>query len=231
MYVWLRRVLQRVFGRRHSEGLSSPVPRQRLVGAARWVEADDPANPFGVRIIDCSSTAAGLISFSKNPNAARSYGRLRSDDGRRHIGKIPPDQIIATCDLNYPIVEPTNDGPLHTSREMEDKWDVYLHEKCLYFSRSWLGELDYLAYVDFLPNRMLVHRISARAGRAFGDATMAVRQADFLIKSLLLGWRVPAPLPPDHRIDDTKFVAVYLFNTYGRHAAAGTYEDSLLITP
>lgn len=82
-----------------------------------------------------------------------------------------------------------------------------------------------MADVGFTLNRLQVRHVSARRDRAFGSGAMSVRQVDFLVQSLLMGVRIPAPLPPNEPIEDTKIVAIYLFSTYGRHAVAGTYEE------
>jgi hypothetical protein len=191
------------------------------------MEPGDPENPYGVRIVNCFSTAMGLLSATENPKMSRSFGRLRSDDGRRHIGKVPAAPIVAECELRYPTAEPVVDGLVHISCAMEDKWDVYLYEGKMYFSRSWGGDWEFVADVQLSAAEAVVQRVTAQRERAFGDATMAVRQVDFLIKRMLLEWQVPAPLPYVAPVEDTEVVAQYLFRNYGRHAVFGTYEDTL----
>ncbi len=189
------------------------------------MKADNRQNPFGVEIINCFSSAMGLLSMTDNPATASAYGRLRHDDGQRHVGMLPANSLITECNLRYSI-EPPQVGVLHLSQEMEDKWDAFLHDARLYLARSWTGELVFVADVRFSSTEMIVSRVYAGRAKVFGDATMAVRQLDFLIKTLMMSWRIPAPLPPGDRIEDTAYLATYLFQSYGRYAIAGSYADT-----
>jgi hypothetical protein len=139
-------------------GLSPPIPHPDPIGAVRWMDSGDPENPFGVRIINCFSTAMGLLSLSESLEMTQSYGRLRSDDGRRHIGTFPNNPLIAECELRYAIAEPIKDGRVHTSLAMEDKWDGFLYEGRLYFARSWSGQLVHAADVPFTSSAVLSQR-------------------------------------------------------------------------
>jgi hypothetical protein len=229
VFNWLRDKLPSFSAQPQTQGISPPIPHPDPLGAVHWLEANDPANPFGVKIVNCFSTAMGLLSVTESNKIASSYGRLRSDNGHRYLGSLPKNPITVDCDLKYSATIRPADGPLHLSARMEDKWDIFLHEGHLYFSRSWTGELVHTANLVFTEDSMIVRQVSAIQDRAWGNPTMAIRQVDFLIKCLLFDGVLPAPLPPGEAVEDTKFLAIHLFGEYGRHAIAGTYEDTLPI--
>jgi hypothetical protein len=184
VFNWLRDRLRSFSAQPQTQGISPPIPHPDPFGAVHWLGADNPGNPFGVKIVNCFSTAMGLLSVTENNSIASTYGRLRSDKGLRHFGSLPKDPISVDCDLKYSSTIPATDGPLRGSAVMEDKWDIFLHEGQLYFSRSWTGELVHAASVAFTYGSMVVARVSAIHDRAWGDPTMAIRQV------------LPAPLPP-----------------------------------
>jgi hypothetical protein len=191
------------------------------------MEADDPENPFGVRILNCFSTAMGLLSLSEDTKVANQYGRLRRADGRAHIGKTPPDPVDLACELRYPYTgSPPGDGIAHRSGEMEDKWDIYLYESRLYFARSWTGDLQFCADIQFSDGEATVTKVVSGRELLELDRLYPVRVVDFLIKSHIFGWRVPHPLG-DGMPDNTKWLAVNAFSLFGRRGIAGTFADTL----
>ena len=195
------------------------------MASIRWMEADDPGNPFKIRIFNCLSTAMGLLSATQNPAIAAQYNERRRDDGRSFAGRLPAEAVEQVCDLQYPAEGGLSEGPLHVSREMEDKWDVYLYTGRLYFVRSWTGDLVAAADIRLEGSEVVMSKVWLARAKA-SEATYAVRFVDFLIKSHLLGWRPPHPIPADTP-NDPQAIAMMSFSLFGRHGFAATFEDTL----
>lgn len=107
---------------------------------------------------------------------------------------------------------------------MEDKWDICLYDNTLYFARSWTGELWFRAIIEVDGVGLRVTRIDAK-GDDFADRKpFAIRVVDFLIKSHLLGFEVPHPLPSDLP-DDPETITTYSFQWYGRRGLFATCDD------
>jgi hypothetical protein len=228
MWDWLRRLFGRELDDRDPRkvGFSPPIPHKDPLGAVKWMEADDPENPFGVRILNCFSTAMGLLSVTEDARISKQFGQLRQVDGRDHIGKTPPDPVELEWALRYPFEGQSSDGVVHRSGEMEGKWDIYLYEGRLYFARSWTGFLQFCADIQFSDGEAVVTKVVAPREMAELSHSYPLRVVDFLIKSHLYGWRVPHPLP-DGMPEDTQPLALHSFSVFGRRAVAGTFADTL----
>jgi len=105
---------------------------------------------------------------------------------------------------------------------MEDKWDVFLFDGVLYFTRSWTGDVAYRARVTFGDSLAVITEIlSERETGASEDPLGAV---DYLVKSHVYGLVAPHPLPrtdPTHTAD----LALWSYSCYGRRGICGTMED------
>ena len=196
------------------------------MAGVRWMEADDPENPFRIRIVNCMSTAMGLLSVTQDAKIAAQYSRLRKDDGKRCIGKLPDDALIVACALEYPFERPVPDGPVRLSAEMEDKWDIYFYSGRWYFARSWTGDLVLTASARISESKMYVDEVAGKKDLVWNDPVYLTRLVDFMIKSHLYGWRVPRPLAKNSPADP-KMIAVDCFALAGRHAFAATFEDTM----
>lgn len=185
------------------------------------------ANPLGVELWDCRPFTHNTISTTGNADIARSFVELRKSQGAEHRGHAPASARVISSDLTYALGSRPPEGPLCKALEMEDKWDIYLFGDSLYFARSWTGELDYLATVDFHENEM---HVSAIAVAGHQDLASAPRVVDFLVKSLLLGREVPHPLPADLPPTPEQ-VALFSFHMYGRRCSFGTYVDTMALQP
>src|SRR5262245_3052913 len=118
-------------------------PSADAFAQVHWLEATDPKNPFKVRLLNCLPVSQTMMSTTSDQHVAARFLERRRNDGRRHCAQTPEDPLEVHCRLQYPIEGEglVADGPLHKSSEMEDKWDIYLHDGFLYFARSWTGDL------------------------------------------------------------------------------------------
>jgi hypothetical protein len=99
-----------------------------------WLEPDQ--NPFGLRVLDCRPFSTSMISTTKDAAIAAKFTYLRTTTGEEHKGKSPDDALTVRCDLRYPLSSEPKDGPLFLAEQMEDKWDIYLHDGHLFFARK-----------------------------------------------------------------------------------------------
>lgn len=221
--------LKRLFSRRSAAAAGARAPQPDTGAdkdAAIWRTADDPANPFVMEGVDCAAFTHTMLSTTTNPAVAESFVRLRSDNGQGHVNQYPADAHVVECRLSYAAPAQPVDGPLFKAQEMEEKWDIYMVAKRLYFARSWMGELALVAEFEHVNQRIDVQRIWAVPALA----DLAVQQVDYLIKSHILGRVVPHPLPPELG-RDVQAIALYSSSMYGRVSWFGTFADTLLDQP
>lgn len=164
-----------------------------------------------------------MLSTTKDPEIARSFVSLRSTDGQAIRGALPDDPVELPCSLSYDYGGETVDGPLFKSSVMEEKWDIYLYDRLVYFCRSWTGSLTFVAEITPLQRSLQVTRIWASRP---DEPALAVQQVDYLIKSHLYKLRVPHPLPLELQ-NDPKAAALYSFSQYGRICCFGTFQNTL----
>jgi hypothetical protein len=193
-----------------------------------WLEQDQ--NPFGLRVLDCRPFCTTMISTTKDPKIALSFNRLRGSTGVEHRAQHPADPVTVPCLLSYPFRAESTDGRLFVAGQMEDKWDIYLHDGTLFFARSWTGDLVYRAAIEFRGGEAVVTAAEASRSRVGDDLTLAVRVVDFLVKSHLYRKEVPHPLPHG-LLDDKKTIAVYSFSEYGRWGSYACFEDTTTAKP
>lgn len=192
----------------------------------RWLARDDPANPFNVEGFDCAVFVNSLMATTFDTKIAESFLSLRHTIGAEHTGKLPEQAVEVPCNLRYEYQGEVADGILFKASEMEEKWDIYLYDNRLYFSRSWTGTLSFVAEMSTTGTEIVINRIWAAGAAEETDNPMAVQQVDFLIKSHLFRRAVPHPLPQNIP-GEPEAVGLYSFSQYGRGCCFATYEDTL----
>jgi hypothetical protein len=189
---------------------------------------DKTSNPFGVLCLDCRIFTRSMISTTKDPKVAARFNELRKSTGEQYVGKFPSNMVTVPCILAYPNHGDRKDGPLFLAKVMEDKWDIFLYNSYLYFTRSWTGDLVFRAMISITGSLVDITFIDADAQAASQNPTYIVQQVDFLIKSHLYKHEVPHPLPAD-LANEIQHIALFSFSQYGRWASFGTYEDTTQI--
>ena len=183
----------------------------------RWIPAAE--NRFGVDVLDCSAFAQSMVSWTSDVQITMRFSELRGSQGEHCRGKDVNNSLV-TCRLEYPFDNPV-DGPVFRADQMEDKWDVFLLDGDLYFSRSWSGDLAYIAKTTFENSKAIVTQI--RGQREPGSSENPVAVVDYLIKSHVYGLVAPHPLPTDQT--NFRDLALWSFSRYGRRGLLGTKED------
>lgn len=191
--------------------------------SVRWMGLDDPANPFVVEGYDCLAFVRSMVSTTQDPAIAESFHLQRHADGANLAGLLPGDAVAADCALAYRSDGAPPDGPLFKAEAMEDKWDIYLHGDRIYFCRSWTGTVVHVAEFTVAGDTLAIHRTWSVGSADPGHAT---REIDYLVKSHVLGRRVPHPLP-DTLAAQPHLVGLHSFSLYGRQCCFGTFADTL----
>lgn len=201
--------------------------RREPFDSVRWLSAQD--SPFGVEVLDCRPVAQNATATTESREVAERFVQQRDSDGSGLIARSPEDCIRSACALEYPHEGETRDGPVFKAEEMEDKWDIYLYEGHLYFTRSWTGDLFLRARMVFEPDRARMLEVET-ARQSYTDDAAAVRVIDFLIRSHLYGWIVPHPLPEGMGRDPGR-LAMASFVAFGRRGWFGTFAETTAIQP
>jgi len=197
-----------------------------LVPELNWIPREE--SPFKLRVLDVRSFTLSMVASPADRKLAERFIELRTSNGRQYAGKRPDDAMHIDCQLRYPHGGPTRDGPLVMAKEMEDKWDVFLFDNELYFTRSWTGVLAYKARIDFLDTNAIVSSIDAVSQNVRGGSWLGICAVDFLVKSLLYRRLAPHAVPPAIPNDEMG-IAAFSFQEYGRWAAYASFEDTTRI--
>lgn len=222
-----KKLIQAVAGKAQpAAAIQSPAEQQNTPQfEVRQLSRTDEANPFIVDGYDCLSFVRAMKAEAADPAVAKKFASLRKITGSSYAGQLPPNAVEVKSSLEYPG-EQVRDGMLYKADKMEQKWDIYLYQRHLYFCRSWTGALVYVAAFAIVKGKIKLNAIWAAKEALSDDSSFAVREVDYLIKSHVMQARVPHPLPPDLAADSAT-IGQYSFAQYGNMCCFGTYEDTL----
>lgn len=197
-----------------------PVPE------LKWLERDQ--NPYNMRCLDVRSFTTTMVSTAADRHQAAKFQQLRNSRGEQYIGETPETPSHIDCQLVYPHRGSTRDGAIFMAKVMEDKWDAFLWEGYIYFTRSWTGILVYKAKIDFWETQAIISSIDSLQVGVQGGTWVAIAAVDYLVKSHLYRREAPHTLPPTIPEDDMG-IAAFSFKEYGRWASYATFEDTTRI--
>ena len=220
LFGWIRKL----FAAPNEKGKIGNAP-QLPDTKSKWIAAAD--NEFGIDVLDCAAFSKSMISSSDDIRIAATFAHLRGSLGAEYRDKTPANSKATLCDLTYPYDGKHADGALFKAPEMEFKWDIYIYDSKIYFTRSWTGDLIFVADVLFDTDRVRVRSITFGAERA-GDAAYAVSCVDFLVKSHIFRCMVPHPLPKDYPNNPDQ-IAFFSFGQYGRFGTLASFGDTTRI--
>jgi hypothetical protein len=195
-----------------------------------WLPAGSANNPFDVEVLDCRPVSLRMTAMSKSEAVAARFCELRGQDGRRLVGTLPQDHSQLDTSLWLPYTGDPFEGPVYLSAQMEDKWDLFVHEQVLYATRSWTGDLAYVVDLEYDTGRLLLSRIRHARGLTYGERGMAELQVAFLVVTYMFGELAPFPVPTAVP-RDSKQIAMYGFMCYGRAAQFGAFEGAIRRSP
>ena len=152
--------------------------------------------------------------------------RLRASPGTEYVGQMPDSAVSIEATLRFPYDGKHDDGPVFKAEVMDDKWDMYLYGNHLYISRSWTGQLCYVADCTFRPDRVEIHKITVREDITENQPSYVERVVDFLVKSHMSNMAVPHPFPESKRNATADDLAAHSFVVFGRRGLFGTFEET-----
>jgi hypothetical protein len=195
-------------------------------GVARWLDS----SPFGVAGVDCRPRSYGGFSVTTNPEVPERFAALREADGEAYEGQLPEGGVEAPCRLVYPELRADMQGILFVPEVFEDRWVIYQRGARLYFVSTSSGQLWLVAQAD--PSAEVLTLASVWAAPPQGPDTrppFEVQQADFLVKSHVLGRWCPHPVPAELGTD-AEAIAEHAWLTHGRRGLFGTHADTTAIS-
>ncbi len=204
--------------------LSESLPLLEIDTGIQWLEKED--SPFGISGVDCFKFTQSMRSVTSDENIMAKFLTLRSYNGKDLKGKLPNDFISVDTSLKYPYLGEVRDGILVKARQMENKWDIYLFDKRIYFCRSWTGELAFVVDFNFDGETVSISKIYAWADSLKDAEGYIVSQVDYLIKHYLHGKIVPHPIPQKFPLD-LEQIALLSQSNYGMDCCFATYEDTV----
>lgn len=194
-----------------------------LLAHCRWLDPGESG--FGVRLFDCRAFCQTMRSATTNADIA-----ARLSKGAPPLSAIVSAKverpIAFACDLRYPCDQLGEDGLLFASPAMEFKWHAYQRPGELAFMRSWTGKLMFAGRLRHYRNFLAVDLIQANTEFCCGDSTLALRQFDFLVKSLVYDAVAVHPLPKSVA-DEPGAIASYSFSCFGRQGGLASYDDTV----
>ncbi|MHA2276168.1 MAG: hypothetical protein ACXAC2_10390 [Candidatus Kariarchaeaceae archaeon] len=191
----------------------------------QWIEADDPNNKFGIRFIDCRPITQTFTTTTESMEIADSYVRLRSSSGIEYQEEDINDYTKLNISLIYPLKN-YEEGALYKSPKMEYKWDIYLYNDVIIFTRSWGGQLVYMVPITLQNDELHISEVHATPGNAKLGLDYVMKEIDFLIKSHLFNITVPHPIAPHLKEEDDEIIALSAFANWGRLGSFGSFEDT-----
>jgi hypothetical protein len=188
-----------------------------------WIPPGE--NPWHITILDLRNLVPSMTSMSMDATIAETFATPRS--GEEYLTVKLSVDYPAPPGITLPLAFVQRSGPVAIAAQMEDKWNVYLHEQRLFFARSWTGQLIHSATLELADSVATV--TSVQTGYAEDGKEHVVREVDYLIESYVLGNSFPHPLPPSLN-RSLQAVVAYSFSTHGRRGLFATYDDTLAAT-
>mmetsp|Transcript_5791 Transcript_5791/g.8100 ORF Transcript_5791/g.8100 Transcript_5791/m.8100 type:complete len:384 (+) Transcript_5791:3-1154(+) len=230
---------------------AAPKTADDLIKNVAWVDPEAETNPFQIRVLDLTPFSSEAKAFTKDPSVQKRFQELREESGVGYANSHPAKPKTASCSLEYPMIVGEEDrealestllnpefaGPFFKAHSMEQKWDIYLINRKLYFCRSWAGNLVFTATISDIKEeivegdrevRLQVNSIEYASEAVQDDPEYAVRITDFLIKTYLFGDVSPFPLPPKLKAEASNIRGLVSnsFQWFGSDALYGTFEDT-----
>ena len=134
---------------------SEPESQIEHVGnyAFKWYDLGEN-NPFNKKILDIRSFTTTILATTSDKKVAETYNLLRKSIGEEYIGKSVQNSCKTFINLEYPHNGAELKGAAFKAESMDCKWDIYVYENFLYFTRSWTGDLVYKVKAEILPDKI-----------------------------------------------------------------------------
>jgi len=214
-------LLKRWFGAQDSP---QPAARNVVPLDYQWHEPGDD-NPFGFRVLDVRPLTWTVISTTRDPRIAESFGAQRRSDGQEFIDAPIADSTVVACDLVLPHNGERLEGIVSKADCMEVKWDIYIYNSVFLFVRSWTGKLHYRARAQFEERSIRIRQVETSSELT----DLAPQTVYFLLATQGMRQSLPHTIPAD-MTSDPDLIAQWSYQMFGKVASYATYDDITQIT-
>lgn len=192
----------------------------------RWLEPFE--SPYRLRCLDVRPFTRTMTSATAGEEIANQFAKLRSETGAHLMGRQPDKAVTVDCLLRYAYNGKSGNGALFRAHSMEEKWDIFLLDGRMYFTRSWTGELIFSAVVTMAFNHVELSKLAATPQALEFGPHQAVCDVDFLVKSHIFQREAPHCIPSSLG-EDVFGIAAYSYSSFGRWASFATRADTVKI--
>lgn len=186
-------VLKRAVTKAPSEVAVLPFT-QPVPGQALWLSVAE--SPFGAPVLDLSPVTCAPRAASRDLAAQRRVSSWKTSTKEAFAGRIT---VVRShrCWLRYPIPDDFPDGVLYAPTEMTDKWAAAWLDGQVRMARSWTGTVMIVAHARREGRVLVIDQIDEADGSPLGRFGGPINTFDWMMRSHLLGQRLPLP------VDDT----------------------------
>jgi hypothetical protein len=199
------------------------IERPKATYKFEWHDIGE-GNPFNKRILDCRDFTQNNLATTGDKSIVETYTRLRRSDGKEYVTQEFKNKITIETALKYPPTGSQLTNLVFKAKSFDEKWDIYIHDSCFYFVRSWTGELVYKAFGSVDSNNVTIYKLELE-DNSLVDKSIAVSHVHFLVSTQILKGIIPHRVPSNLKTDME--IALYSFSQFGNKCWYATYDDIL----
>jgi hypothetical protein len=184
-------------------------------------------NPYAKKMLDIRSLTQQNSIFTHSKRVQKKFTELRTmDAGHFKTTRFEHSKVL-DCHIAYPTAL-NHEGVLYRANTLNDKWDIFLKDDQVYFSRSLSGELVFRSHVSKMNNKFIVDSIEYAQGDIFYDEPeLAISYVHFLLLSHVMNIILPHTIPMILNDLDTMGIALFSYNQFGRKCWFASKENIL----
>jgi len=202
-----------------AQGRSNDAATGGIQYELKWYDPGQD-NPFPIRILDVRSFTWNVLATTSDQRIAGSFNAQRHSDGREFIDTAIENASTVACHLVFPHNGDPLEGIVFKADSMDVKWDIYIYDSVFLFVRSWTGQLQYRAFANVGPDKIIIHTIESSAS----NVETARQAVYFLLATHAMGRVLPHTIPSDTP-QNAQQIALLSFSMYGNRGCYATFED------
>jgi hypothetical protein len=181
-------------------------------------------NPFNKKILDCRDYTQNNRATTRDSRIAERFNLLRQSNGKEYVSQGFEKKMAIKTNLKYPPTDAPLTDLLVKSTSFDEKWDIYVYDNRIYFTRSWTGELVYKAFATVNTENVTIYKVELQDNDSV-DKSMAISNVHFLVTTQLLNGIIPHRVPTNLKTDME--IAHYSFSQFGNGCWYATHDDIL----
>lgn len=188
-----------------------------------WLSATDPANPFGVVVLDCQSAVARFQAVTAATVPLEAVDAIIEMTGRTSGQDAPFDAIDVSLDYRCDSARCQPTAAMVMSPESPNhRWALRVENGTINAYRARTGELVHQAVADVGDGSLTVKSLRSSKPAVFDSQRFAAAEFKFLLQRMLAGAPAIFPIAPNLARDDKVQIAVAAWNSYGPLAEFGS---------